>query len=727
MAFRADGAMRDRNHAVPAPPMPLPVFPQAPELAHPEREHDHPHGRSRGNDALAAATQTARRVVALAFTAAAVLAAGLTVERWHYHQHNATRVEAVKQAQHLADTILLHDERLTMSATLAAATGQPQWAERYAEFLPLIDQAIHDAASLVDPDAASRFDAATRHANDQLVAMEKLALSYAADGRLDAARSVLAWPAYAEHKRVLAEGTDRLLEDLRNHTEDAVAELKRDSWAFTFGGLLLFLLAFVVLRRHLGTHLHRVEGQLLAQQTEITHLALHDPLTGLANRRNLRLLMESAIGRAQRQQSSIAMLVLDLDGFKPINDRYGHPAGDAVLLQVAQRMRSLVRPGDVVARLGGDEFVVVLEATSGAADPGSGFDAAPDADTPLHTAQRLVTAISRPITLPMGDVAVSASVGVALYPMDGQDPDELLRRADVALYRAKDESRGEVRFFQPTMDEAVRERDALKMDLRIAIERQQIEPYFQPLINLATGALNGFEVLARWQHPTRGAITPLEFVKVAEDSGQIDALTVCVMRLALKAALHWDPKLSIAVNIAPQQLKNESLVERLLGVLAETGFPAERFEIEITENALIGDLELARRIVLALKSRGIRVALDDFGTGYSSLAHLSELPFDKIKIDRSFIHSLRQKHESATIVHAIIGLGKSLNLPTAAEGIESAADADLLAELGCHVGQGYHYSKPVPAHEVARLIDSIQVSPPATQVQGEDSAMMELV
>jgi diguanylate cyclase (GGDEF)-like protein len=703
--------------------MPLPIFLQPPADPDAPGQGD----RTPKPRAVVMATRTARRVVALAFAAAALLAAGLIAERWHYHQISAGRIDAVKQAQHLADEILLHDERLTMSATLAARTGEREWAQRYLEFLPQIEQAIRDASALATPEAAARFDAATRRANDALVAIERLALMHAEAGNLDAAANVLRWPAYTEHKRVLAEGTDELLESLRLDTEDALAQLTRDSWAWTTSGLLLFVLAFVALRRHLTGHLDRVERELDERQTEVTHLALHDTLTGLANRRYLRLLIDGAIRRSQRDGGKFALLVLDLDGFKPINDRYGHPAGDEVLVKVAERMVRLVRPGDVVARLGGDEFVVMLEPhrNEPLADP-----AATDEDTPLRMAQRLVAAISRPVPLAPADVAVSASVGIALYPDDAAGADDLLRRADVALYRAKEEARGDVRFFQASMDDAVRERDALKMDLRIAIERGQIEPYFQPLINLATGGLNGFEVLARWRHPTRGAIPPVEFVKVAEDSGQIDALTVCVMRQALKSALTWDGELTIAINIAPQQLKNESLVERLLTVLHETGFPPSRFEIEITENALIGDLDLARRIVLALKARGIRVALDDFGTGYSSLAHLSELPFDKIKIDRSFIHSLRDKHESATIVHAIIGLGKSLNLPTVAEGIESAADADLLNELGCHVGQGFHYSRPVPASDVHALIDSIKLTQQAlarqADGQGEDSALAAL-
>jgi EAL domain-containing protein (putative c-di-GMP-specific phosphodiesterase class I) len=243
----------------------------------------------------------------------------------------------------------------------------------------------------------------------------------------------------------------------------------------------------------------------------------------------------------------------------------------------------------------------------------------------------------------------------------------------------------------------------LAMDLRNAIANAQVVPYFQPLVDLHTGALSGFEVLARWQHHSQGAIAPDVFIPIAEQSGQIDALTVCVMRAALLASRGWDERLTIAINIAPQQLKSEALVDRLLAVLQDTQFPASRFEIEITENALIGDLDLARRIVLRLKSHGIRVALDDFGTGYSSLSHLSDLPFDKIKIDRSFVHSMHERRESASIVNAIIGLGRSLNLPTTAEGIESQADADMLTRLGCNVGQGYLYSKPVPAEQAERL------------------------
>jgi diguanylate cyclase (GGDEF)-like protein len=397
----------------------------------------------------------------------------------------------------------------------------------------------------------------------------------------------------------------------------------------------------------------------------------------------------------QREQTSLAVLMIDLDGFKPINDRLGHAAGDGVLMEVSRRLNSLVRKGEAVARLGGDEFVVVL-------NPGAAGDA------PIRVAQRLIASLSEVMALPQGDVAVSASVGVALYPTDGSSAEALIRRADVALYRAKNEARGDVCFFQQSMDDDVREREALESELRSAIAQDRIDPYFQPLVDLASGRLTGFEVLARWPHPARGLIPPSTFVQIAEDSGQIDALMVGVMRKALFAAVAWDTSLTIAVNIAPQQLKNDSLIQRLLTVLREAEFPPERFEIEITENSLLGDLDVLRRIVQGLKAHGIRVALDDFGTGYSSLSHLSELPFDKLKIDRSFIRTMRARPESATIVNAIIGLGRSLNLPTTAEGIESELEAGLLARLGCNLGQGFLYSRPVPAEEVPQLIAGLR-------------------
>jgi diguanylate cyclase (GGDEF)-like protein len=655
---------------------------------------DHPFATS----GVSAATRTARRVVLAAFAATALLVGALGIERLIYQHASSAAIHDVNSAVSIAGDILLQDERLTMSANLAAASGDARWARRYDEHIPQIDKAIAAAIALSTPAAAQRFDHATRAANDLLVEMERAAFARVSAGDLAGAQSILNGPAYSKQKAVLASGSDAFMEELRASVDAKLRSLTQHSWWLLVGLMVLALGAFAGLWRHLVAHLSNAETAFAEGQAEVTRLALHDPLTGLANRRFLHMQLEGAIARALREKARFAVLMIDLDGFKPINDRHGHAAGDEVLLEISRRLNAQVRKSEIVARLGGDEFVVVLSADA-------------TGDEPICAAHRLIASLSEAIVLPQGKVRVSASVGAAFYPDDGAQIDDLIRKADAALYRAKNEARGDVRFFQEAMDEDVREREALELDLRLAIAGGDIVPFFQPLVDLGSGELMGFEVLARWPHPTRGLIPPATFVPIAEDTGQIDALTISIMRAALKAALNWTPTLSIAINIAPQQLKSASLAERLLAILQETRFPAGRFEIEITENALIGDLDLARRVVLDLKSHGIRVALDDFGTGYSSLSHLSELPFDKLKIDRSFVHTMHGRPESATIVNAIIGLGRSLNMSTTAEGIESVADAELLARLGCNVGQGFLYSRPVPARDVPALIAGMRAVP----------------
>jgi diguanylate cyclase (GGDEF)-like protein len=647
---------------------------------------------SEKTDGVVQASRTARRVVQLAFAATLALVALLLGERaWFIRDYDAGS-KRVQSAQHAADQILLQDERLTMSALMAASTSDLAWIERYDIAIPEMDSAIAQARSLADAQASQEFDRETTAANDHLVVLERRAFDHVRRGELPQAQSTLASDDYALHKKILSDGTDRFMGRLQDSVQAAVLEAKQRSWLAVAVLLAMACLAFAALWRRLNQHLARSEDSFHATQAEVTRLALYDTLTGLPNRRYLKMQLDGAIARAQRERSNgFAVLVLDLDGFKPVNDRYGHPAGDAVLVEVGRRLARHVRKDETVARLGGDEFVLVIEQLD-------------DADTPLRTAQRLVAAIAEPITLADATVQVGTSVGIAVYPADGEDGDALIRRADMALYRAKDAGRGQCRYFQESMDKEVHDRAQLEIDLRRAITLGQIVPYFQPLVDLATQRLTGFEVLSRWIHPERGLVSPVEFIPVAEDAGLIDALTLAVMRQALRDAQAWDSSLTIAVNIAPQQLKDESLGATLEAVLRECQFPPERLEIEITENALIGDLGLARRVLRDLKSRGIRVALDDFGTGYSSLSHLSELPFDKIKIDRSFIQSMDERPQSATIVNAVIALGRSLQLATTAEGIETEAHAQALSRLGCGSGQGFLYARPMPASEVPMLM-----------------------
>jgi diguanylate cyclase (GGDEF)-like protein/PAS domain S-box-containing protein len=426
----------------------------------------------------------------------------------------------------------------------------------------------------------------------------------------------------------------------------------------------------------------------------VRYHAEHDALTGLPNRRVFaeRMKEGAAGGRA-----GIAYMVLlvDLDRFKPVNDIYGHTAGDAVLCEIAARLRNVVRPEDTVARLGGDEFGIIGKAGS---EPG------PLADAASTLANRVIAAIQAPIDLGNHTVDVGASIGIALCPADGIDPGTLLRCADIAMYQAKRDGRGKWLFFEGGMDAEIRRQAQLESDLRRAVVEENIQPYYQPLVSLSGGGLVGFEILARWHHPERGFVAPDEFIPIAERLGLISTITFSLLRRACRDALAWPADLALSLNLSATQIGDDLLPMKILAVLNEAGFPPNRLEIEITESALITELAAAKSILTSFQNLGVKVSLDDFGTGYSSMNHLRELRFDKIKIDKSFILSMGTDPESAKIVSAILGLTRSLGLPTTAEGIEDAGAMARMIEGGCDFGQGFYFSAAVPADEVAGLI-----------------------
>jgi diguanylate cyclase (GGDEF)-like protein/PAS domain S-box-containing protein len=425
----------------------------------------------------------------------------------------------------------------------------------------------------------------------------------------------------------------------------------------------------------------------------IRHHADHDALTGLPNRRAFYERIEDQLARANRLGGSFAVLLVDLDRFKPVNDAHGHTAGDSVLCEVAGRIGTVIRRGDAVARLGGDEFAVISE-TRGRAG----------ADWAGKLAQRIISAVRAPIATAGTVIELGASIGIAQFPSDGASAESLLHAADVAMYRAKNEGRGGYRFFEQAMDIEMREKAALEADLRAAIAAGEIRPYYQPLMSLRDNRLLGFEILARWQHPKRGAVSPDIFIPLAERVGLISELTYALLREAGRDAKNWPQHLSLSLNISPLQLANDQLPVELLAVLTEVGFPPGRLEVEITENALVSDLEAAKSVLSSLQNLGIRIALDDFGTGYSSLHHLRELQFDKLKIDRSFVQSMCSDPESAKIVSAILGLASSLGLPTTAEGIEDQEVLRKVIEGGAEYGQGHLFGRALPASEVALLV-----------------------
>ncbi|MEX0953654.1 MAG: EAL domain-containing protein [Rhizobiaceae bacterium] len=453
-----------------------------------------------------------------------------------------------------------------------------------------------------------------------------------------------------------------------------------------------------VYRRHLAA-LEKAQEATDAAHRLAESLARHDALTGLPNRRVFAETLDKAVGRARRGAVSYAVMIVDLDRFKPVNDMNGHAAGDEVLREIATRLNALSRSGDTVARLGGDEFGVVLDCVSS--------ESAVDAASSL--AARIIASIGQPISIGDQTVEVGASIGISICPDDGTESDTLLRAADMAMYRAKEEGRGEFRFFAQNMESALRARIALEQDVRGAVVHHDIHPHYQPLMLLAENRLVGFEVLARWRHPTLGWIGPDVFIPIVEKLGLIGDLTYDLLRRACLDAHDWPPELTISLNISPIHFSDPLLPVKLLAILSETDFPPKRLEIEVTETSLVADIEAARTALVALQEIGIKISLDDFGTGYSSLYNLRELNFDKIKIDRSFISSMQSNAGSAKIVGSVIDLAKSLGLPVIAEGIEHQQELQEIIRRGGEFGQGYYFGKAMPAAEATVMAQGASV------------------
>ncbi len=448
-------------------------------------------------------------------------------------------------------------------------------------------------------------------------------------------------------------------------------------------------------RRHLAA-LEKAHEATEAAHQLAQSMARHDALTGLPNRRVFAETLEADVERARRGSIGYAVMVIDLDRFKPVNDFHGHAAGDEVLREIAARLAALSRASDMVARLGGDEFAVILEC------------AAPEDPTTAAStlAERIIATLGQPIGIGDQTVEVGASVGIAVCPNDGTDPDALLRAADIAMYRAKEEGRGAFRFFSPSMEKALRERVALEEDVRRAVAARDIRPHYQPVVKLSENRLAGFEILARWNHPIRGDVAPDVFIPIAESLGLIGELTYDLLRRACLEARDWPRDITISLNVSPLHFSDPVLPVKLLAILSETDFPPKRLEIELTETALVTDLEAARVTLAALQDIGIKVSLDDFGTGYSSLYSLHELHFDKIKIDRSFVTSMQSNAGSKKIVHSVIDLANSLGLPVIAEGIEHRQAMQEIVKRGGEYGQGYYLGKAMPADEADALVRS---------------------
>jgi diguanylate cyclase (GGDEF)-like protein/PAS domain S-box-containing protein len=426
-------------------------------------------------------------------------------------------------------------------------------------------------------------------------------------------------------------------------------------------------------------------------ESRVSHLSRHDVLTNLPNRVLLSEHMQRALANVASGDSA-ALLFLDLDNFKVINDTLGHSAGDGLLKEVAKRLYGCIRPSDTVARLGGDEFAILL---AGSCPPAEAS----------RICERTLAEMQAPIILAGKEISVGVSMGIAMAPDDALTPEELLRCSELAMYAAKEEGRGKYRFFKQTMDEAVRVRAALESALSRAIAGDEFELHYQPLVSLETGAVTCMEALVRWRHPTRGLVPPSEFIPIAEETGMIVALGRLILRRACADAATWPSAVKVAVNVSALELEGSGLLEGVKSALADAGLPAPRLQIEVTETAVMSNIQRSIALLKEIRTLGVEIAMDDFGTGYSSLSFLRTGPFDKLKIDRAFVRDSSSSADGQAVLATIVSLARTLGMATTAEGVETIEQREIAKALGCTEIQGFLFSPPKPLSELRALLD----------------------
>jgi diguanylate cyclase (GGDEF)-like protein len=659
----------------------------------------------------------ARRAVAVTLAVSAALTALLLAERLWSAGELAAAADRHATTHRVAAELRVAEQQLLQAAQAAGLTGERSWIDRYDRLVTEHNQLIEHASLLAPAAVTQRYRRKTEAAADEIARMRASALDALNSGAHESARALFDGERYARNAQLLREANEELTRASQQATQAEVAELRQRSMWATGGALLLALALGFALWKRLSRGLERSRGTLREAEVRIQRLASSDLLTGLDNRTALHDAMHARMARAAgaatspfRTGDGLAVLMVDLDRFKPVNDRNGHMVGDLVLKEVARRLALCLRPDDLRARYGGDEFVVVVDEREGSGQAQA-------------TAERIVERMAEPMIFGELTVNIGASVGVALFPHDATSSDELLRKADSALYRAKNAGRGTVCRYDAKVDEAMSERHNLEQAIREGIHGGQFVPFYQPIVGLDRRNVISLELLCRWRHPERGLLTPDKFIAVAEASGLIGPLTFALLRAACKDMARLPPHWRVSFNVAPQQIQNEELVPQLLSIVREAGVPPARLDVELTETALVNDTARARQVILALKKAGMTVTLDDFGTGYSSLAYLAEMPFDKIKIDRSFVHTLAERPQSAKIVDAIIGLSRSLGVDTVAEGVETELQAATLQGLGCRQAQGYLFGRPVPVKELAdRVALARNTMAPLPASQGETAS-----
>ena len=566
----------------------------------------------------------------------------------------------------------------------------PQRIKTIQQRLRQIDSDLVDQRDLLSPEEQIRVDAVS-------IEIRKYADAVGVVGtmlEIDSATS-------ATMLRPFRDNAEKVLRDVRAIAASAIADAHfhaRDAarriWllaslvTLAVLGVALLCYTWLSVASERGRQLRDEIARRSEAEQEALTLARIDSLTGLVNRRVFENEMETALADNPLAHETVTIMLLDLDGFKGANDVFGHAAGDATLVAVANILREACRIEDVIARLGGDEFAILMK----------GETAREDAQ---NIASRLCTAIGEPIDWQGHQISIGASIGIARYPEDGQTPDALLHCADLAMYQVKQSDKGDFRLFTPDMEADRSQRSQLEDELRHGIENGEVVPFYQPIVSFPDQILSGYEVLARWKHPRLGLVAPDTFIPLAERSRQMLQLTIAVLRQACTFARTLPRGQRLAFNVSPSQLLNPSLADSLLAVMREEGVDPAHFEIEITEDAVMDDVEAVKRVLDTFRANGLTIALDDFGTGYSSLSHLRRLRFDRIKIDRTFVSNLDTSRENAKLVEAIIGMAQMFDMKVTAEGVEDDQTALLLASKGCTNGQGYHFGRPSPGGGVS--------------------------
>lgn len=464
------------------------------------------------------------------------------------------------------------------------------------------------------------------------------------------------------------------------------AIIEQFSWALIAVGLIFAAIFAYVIQR-----LRNAAKEIGLREHQIQRLAAHDELSLLPNRRTFDLRLDQELAQLSRNGNGLAVLLLDLDRFKAVNDTYGHTAGDELIRQVAERLSGMMRVGDTVARLGGDEFGIIQTNIH-------------DAGGCAALGERILEALTRPFSVMGIDTIIGCSIGIALAPQDGTDRETLLKLADTALYQSKNEGRNRYSFFEARMNRALQLKRMVEEDLRNAIAKDELVLHYQPQVSVDGNTIVGVEALVRWPHPVHGMVPPSEFISIAEERGLIVPLSEWVLRRACLEAKRWEG-LRLAVNISPVQFRHKDFVGDVIRIVEETGFDPARLELELTEGVVVEDADAAENALMELRAHGIGLALDDFGIGYSSLIYLRRFAFDKIKIDRSFLEYMETTGESAILVHSVVHLGRALGLRVCAEGVETAEQHRFLQAIGCHELQGFLFSKGVAAEEIDRLLE----------------------